>query len=241
MQSASYIVVSRQAALMRQMDVVANNIANAGTPGFKGEHMLFAEYLQEGPGGSGISYVHDLSTVRDGSPGELRATGNDLDLAIQGDGYLVAETPAGDRYTRNGHLQLDADRRVVTSHGYPVLTEGGQTLVVPVGAADLSITPDGIVSAGEQELGRLNLVRFENEGALKKTLGGLYTTDEEPLPALDARVLQGMTESSNIQPVLEMTRMMEVHRAFQSVQNMLNGEHERMTRAIRELPRTEPS
>lgn len=241
MQNASYIAVSRQAALMRQMDVVANNIANAGTPGFKGEHVLFAEYLQRGPGGSDVSYVHDLATVRDDRPGEFRATGSDLDLAIQGDGYFVAETPAGDRYTRNGHLQLDADRRVVTSHGYPILMEGGQPLVVPQGAADMSITPDGIVSAGDQELGRLNLVRFDNEGALKKTMSGLYTTDEEPLPAVEARVLQGMTESSNIQPILEMTRMMEVHRAFQSVQNMLNGEHERMTRAIRELPRTEPS
>lgn len=241
MQNPSYIAVSRQAALMQQMDVVANNIANANTPGFKGEHMLFAEYLQEAPGGMDISYVQDRASVRDDRPGELRATGNDLDVAIQGEGYLVAQTPAGDRYTRNGHLQLDADRRLVTSHGYPILGEGNQEMIIPAGATDITITPDGIVAAGDQEVGRLNVVRFENDGGLKKTLGGLYSTDEQPLPAAEARLLQGMTEGANVQPIVEMTRMMEVHRAFQSIQNLVQGEHERMTRAIRELPRTEPS
>lgn len=241
MENPAYIALSRQTSLMRQMDVIANNIANAATPGYKGEHVLFAEFLAQGRSAMPMSYVEDIAVARDPQQGLLLRTEASLDFAIEGAGYFVVETPLGERYTRAGHFQLDADGRLVTSQGYAVLDDAGQEIRIPPDTRTIAITRDAMLSADAEEVARIRLVAFDDEQALRKTMSGLYTTDQPPQPAVDAELLQGMVEESNVQPIVEMTRMMEILRDFQATQNMLDGEHERKVRAIRELPRTQPS
>ena len=227
MENASLIALSRQVALRRQMDVIANNVANIGTAGFKAETMLFEEYLMpqaewsmDRPADSRLSYVHDVATVRDFSAGGLLPTGNDLDVAIQGPGWFVVDTPNGERYTRNGGFMLNAGGELVTSEGHPVMGEAGP-IVFGTEDVDIAIAADGTISSAAGEKGKLRLVTFETDMALRPEGVSLYATDANPVPATDARVAQGMVEKSNVQPVLEISRMIEVSRAYQSLASTL--------------------
>ncbi len=241
MENATYIALSRQTALMRQMDIVANNIANADTSGFKREQVLFEEYLAQRSADAPLSYVMDVAVVRDTQPGHMEITGREFDLAIRGDGYFVVETPAGLRYTRGGAFQLNGDREIVTSQGYRLLDAGDRPIGLPDEATAVKITRDGTVSVDGQEVARIRLVAFDDEQALRKTMSGLYVTGQEPQPAAGAEVMQGMLEGSNVRPIIEMTRMMELLRSFQATQDMLDGEHQRALRAIRVLPEAQPA
>jgi flagellar basal-body rod protein FlgF len=134
METPSYVALSRQTALVRQMDVVANNLANVATPGFKAESEVFTTVpIRSQVRGSPakLSYVQDFATARDFSTGPMNPTGNDLDVAIQGDGFFVVQTPNGPRYTRFGHFQLNAAGQVVTKQGYPLLAGGAPLSIDP--------------------------------------------------------------------------------------------------------------
>jgi len=237
MQSASYVALSSQMALRRQMDVVANNIANAATPSYKGEHMMFAEFLGKTQSGQPMSFVQDVGTYRDTKQGALTHTGNQLDVALDGEGYLKVQTPLGIRYTRNGRLQLDASGQAVTSQGYPVLAEGDSPLTVPSDARDITVTRDGTVSTDQGQAGKFAVVKFANENDLAPASAGLYVTQATPTPAPDTGLVQGMVEESNVQPIVEMTRMMTVAQDFASAQKLLDSESDREKTAIDKLGR----
>ena len=239
MDNVGYIALSRQMTLMRQMDVVANNIANANSTAFKGENVLFAEYLTHPAPNKTVSYVEDVAVVRNLEQGPLTHTGGSLDLAIDGDGYFVVDTPTGERYTRAGNFRLNADGAVVTQDGHPLMDDRGREVVVPPGTNSINVTPDGVVSADGNRLTRLRLVSFENEYELRKTRDGLYTTDAQPEPAADARIAQGMLEQANVQAIVEMTRMMEILRSYQGTDNLVQEEHQRLREMIRRMPDTQ--
>ena len=235
METPTYIALSKQAAASRDFNVMANNIANASTNGYRGEHMVFQEYLAR-TGSIGlrdkISFVQDIGTYRNTHDGALVLTNNPLDLALQGEGYMVLGNPGQELYTRTGIFHLDATRQVVTSDGYPLLQENGRPIVIPQGAERIRITGDGIVSTEQGEAGRIRLVRFASEQAMRVAGSGLYATDQAALPASDTKVTQGALESSNVQPVLEITRMIQMSREYQMVQNMLDDEHTRQQQAF---------
>lgn len=233
METPWLIGLSRQVALRREMDVVANNVANMNTPGYKAERMQFAEYLVRPQKNVPLSFVEDKGMIRDLTEGPMSKTGNPFDLAVSGDGYFIVGTDAGDRYTRSGRFQLDADGQITNHLGQPVLSAGGQPIVIPPGTRDVSITPDGTVSADTEVVGTVGVVRFENQREMKREANNLYASEEAPQPADKSRVLQGMLEESNVNAVQEMTTMIGVHRAYASNQNMLQEEHDRMRRAIR--------
>jgi flagellar basal-body rod protein FlgF len=238
MQSATYVALSSQMALSRQMDVVSNNIANASTPAFKGEHMMFAEYLGKAQGsGQGLSFVQDVGTYRDTKQGALTRTSNPLDIGLDGEGYLQVQTPLGTRYTRNGHLQLDAGGQVVTAQGYAVLGDGGAPLTLPTDAHDITVTRDGSISTEQGQAAKFAVVKFANENDLVPASAGLYVTQATPVAAPETGVMQGMVEESNIQPVVEMTRMMTVAQDFASANNLLQTESDREKTAIDKLGR----
>ena len=231
MESPTYIALSKEASMARDMNVVANNIANASTVGYRAEHSLFQEYLAR-TGSIGLrqkmSFVQDIGTYRDTQDGVLTLTKNPLDLALQGPGYMVLGDPAQELYTRTGIFHLDENRQVVTSDGYPLLQENGRPLTIPQGAQNIKISGDGVVTTEQGEVGRIRLVRFASEQAMRLAGSDAYSTDQTPLPATDAKVTQGALESSNVQPVIEMTRMIQMSRDYQMVQNMLDDEHNRM-------------
>lgn len=234
MENAGYIALSRQVALGRQLEVIANNMANASTPAYKAESMQFSEYLIQADEGAPLSFVEDAAVARDWSPGTLRPTGNPLDLAINGDGYFVISTPDGDRYTRNGRFALDAAGQIVTGDGNPVTGDGGP-LTVASEDGNLTVAADGTVSTEQGIIGKIQLVRFADPQALAAVGAGLYKTDASPEPDSASQLSQGMVEDSNVQPIIEMTNLIQVTRDYAAAQKMVEAEHERQLRAIANL------
>ena len=163
MENTSYISLSRQDAVRRQMAVLANNIANASTTAFKAERLMFAEYVGRTTQGETLSFVQDVAVIRDTSEGAFVNTDNTLDLAINGNGYFSVNTDSGIQYTRNGRLRLDEEGRIVTSTGHAILDEGGGEIELTGNEVTIDITPDGTISTENGVIGRLGLVRFANE------------------------------------------------------------------------------
>lgn len=227
MENAQLIGLSRQLALRREMDVVANNVANINTAGYKRHSVIFEDYLMpvaeyQTPlrRDETLHYVHDRATVRDFTSGDFQKTDNPFDVAVKGGGWLVVETPDGERYTRNGALTTDANGVLVSHSGDPVLGEGGQ-IVVPDEARSVAIARDGTVSADGDELGKLRVVTFESLGDLTADEGTLYRSDVPPVSAENAVVVQGVLERSNVRGILEISRMIEITRAYASLTSAL--------------------
>jgi flagellar basal-body rod protein FlgF len=235
MDNPSSVALSGELARMRQMEVLANNISNLSTVGFKGEQVVFAEVLASTAGGAPISYVQDQGTVRDWGQGPLTKTDNPLDVALQGAGFLEVETAAGVRYTRDGRLKLDPTGQLVSLDGHAVLGEGDRPIVVPAGTAGVTIGEDGTITAQAGTIGRLQVVNFPQLQALVAEDGGRYATDEPPEPVTDTKVVQGMVEESNVQPVIELTRLMASARSVEAAKTFQDGEADRRKGAIERL------
>lgn len=237
METPLYIAASRQRVLEQQMDVTAHNIANANTPAFKAERMVFHEYLIEAQRGApALSFVQDFGQYRVMLDGPIERTGNPLDVAINGEGFFVVETPTGERYTRHGRFQVDADGFLATVDGYRVLGDGGP-IQLPPNQAAISISGDGTISTEEAELGRLQLVNFEDVQALRRAANGHYATDQQPENVADRSLVQGSLEGSNVEPVLAMTEMIRISNAHRSIRQLIQQEDERQREMIRGLGR----
>jgi flagellar basal-body rod protein FlgF len=241
METPTYIALSRQMTLRSQMDVVANNIANANTPGFKAEMLLMSEVELPSDPTTELSYVQDFATARDFSPGALRPTGNDLDLAIQGNGFFAVQTPEGTRYTRVGRFELSGDGTLVTSQGYPVLS-GGSAVTLNPDDGPVNVAEDGSISTdrarnGQQQqvVGKLDVVDFQNRAALTPAQDNLFDAGTEAPIAATGKVAQRMLEDSNVNSIVEMTNMIEVTRNYQAVQRFLDAENDRQRRAINSI------
>lgn len=249
MENALLIGLSRQTVLQRELDIVANNIANLNTTGFKADGAVFAEYLQGGnqsmPREQRISFVQDRMAWHDMSQGTIQKTGGPLDVAIDGEGMLVVQTPRGERYTRNGALQLNNLGELVTLDGNKVLGESGP-IVLQSTDRDVVITKDGTIKVREgQSLnsdstrGRLRLVTFASPQMLQKDGSSTFAApaDVTPQPVAEANtnVLQGAVEKSNVRPVIEMTRMIELTRAYSEVANILQQQNEMRKNSLQQL------
>ena len=233
MQNAILVGLSRQVALSREMDVVANNLANMTTTGYKADGSLFEEYLNSdaraGQTGARVSFVLDRGLWHDMSQGPVERTGNSLDVAIDGDAFLVVQTPRGERYTRNGALQINAAGQLVTGEGDPVLGDAGPISFQP-NDHQVSISRDGTVSVREgtsnvdSARGKLRLVTFANLQQLQKDGGSTFkaVNGVQPQPAPpEAGFIQGAIEKSNVRGVVEMSRMIEITRTYTQIASML--------------------
>ncbi|MGQ9369322.1 flagellar basal-body rod protein FlgF [Azospirillum sp. ST 5-10] len=239
MENQLYIGLSRQMALRRQLDVVANNIANMNTVGFRGERSLFEAAMERGGNKptDRIAFTIDRATYTDLRPGTFSETGNPYDVAVDGDGLLTVNTPDGVRYTRDGRLRRDADGQLVTANGFPVLDDGGQPITIDSEYSTVTIASDGLVSADGDVIARLAVVRFENPQALTQTGDLLFEAGDDAvaLPAPDTRLVQGKVERSNVQGVLEVTRLMELSRDYQAVSKMVDEGQDLLRNAINRL------
>ena len=235
MENATYVGLSMQMALETGFDVIANNIANVNTTAYQAQEVMFTEYLANAAGSGEISYVYDVAVMRDVTPGPSMATGNPLDVAIVGEGYFMIETANGIRYTRNGSFRLDGDGQLVSAGGGAVLGEGDQPFFLTADETAITISRDGTVSTENGAIGRLRLVTFENEQEMVKVGDSLFTTEEPPLEATEAEVIQGMIEQSNVQAVLELTSMIEVSRAYQRAQQIIEAGDQLELSVIRTL------
>lgn len=245
MENPSYIVLSQQMALSKQMDVIANNLANVKTPAYRGETLLFQQFVGKAanPGitgnGATVSFVGLGGTLPDIRPGPLEPTKNPMDFAIEGRGYFSLNTPDGLRYTRNGHFAINAQDQLVNADGYQVLDTQGRPLTVPQGAANIEVTASGVLSSDKGPIGNLQVVKFDSDVAMQKIGADLYQTDAPSQPVdTTTSVKQGMIEGSNVKPVVEITKMIQVQRAYEAANNMLMAEHDRHLQAIQILTKT---
>lgn len=241
MDNALYVGLSRQLTLRRELDIVANNIANANTTGFKVEDLMVrteqAKPAKTLDGASPVKFVLDSGVARDFTQGAMTKTGGDFDLAIEGQGFFRVQTAAGDRYTRDGRFTTNPQGQLVTQGGYPVLDEGGGPLNIDPTLGPVSIGKDGIVTQGAIRVGRLAVVRPDNLASMAKDGDNLYrnTTNTTLQPAPDAVVHQGMLEASNVQSVIEITKLIQVQRAYESVSKMMDNTSELSRTAVERL------
>lgn len=240
MDTTTLITLSRQDAMARSMDVIANNLANLNTTSYKGETVLFEEYIQDVIDEEGvtqqITLVHDYGSLRDTAEGSFYETGNDFNIAIRGNGYLVTETDDGEQqYTRSGVLSLDEDGQLVAASGNPILDSDGNPIILTTTDYNFSVGKDGTISTSNGPRGRIQLVKFANEQALTKVGNGSFTSKVDPEPATDATIIQGMLERSNVSSILEMTKMIDVSRAYQSAAKAMQSNGDLIRKAINEL------
>ena len=252
MENTLLIGLSRQVTLERQLDVVANNVANVNTTGYKADSSLFEEFLKSGahednfvgPDRS-VSYVQDRATFRDFSQGAAEQTKNPLDLAIDGGGFLVVQTAGGERYTRDGGLQLNNTGQLVTVAGNPVLGASGPIVFQPTDH-DINVSPDGTITVLEGNgrtdsiRGKLRLVSFTEAQKLLKEGSNLYSSGQgSAQPDTKSMVRQGFIEKSNVNAVAEMSRMIEVTRAYTQISTLLQQQsdlHKNAIQALADVP-----
>jgi flagellar basal-body rod protein FlgF len=250
MENALLVGLSRQMALSHELDIVANNIANLETTGYKADNALFAQYLMPKASddqftGSDrrISFVTDRASWIDFSTGAIQRTGNPLDVAIQGNAYLAVQTPRGVRYTRNGALLTNAAGQLVTSEGYQVLGDSGP-ITFQNGDHDVIISPSGIItvregnSTGDSPRGRLQLVAFDQQNRLQKDGGSTFEAPpgvNPTAPALGTSIVQGAIEKSNVNAVAEISRMMQITQSYNDIASVLQQQSDQRKNALTQL------
>ena len=249
MENALLVGLSRQTTLERHLDVISNNLANVNTTGYKADQMLFEEYLNSGahednfsPPDRRVSYVQDRGTFRNMTQGASQPTNNPLDVAISGAGFLVVQTAGGERYTRDGNLHLNNTGQLVTGSGDAVLGTSGPIVFQPTDH-DISISQDGTITVLEGSSrtdsirGKLRVVNFADAQKLLKEGGNLFSAGEGGAPQQDTKsiIQQGYVEKSNVNSVVEMSRMIEVMRTYTSVANLLQQQGDLHKNAINQL------
>lgn len=235
MENSGYTTLTRQSGLMREMRVVANNIANAATSGYRQEGLVFSEYVMSVDGASSLSMGQGNVRNTSFQQGALTQTGGTFDFAIEGDGFFLVETPAGERLTRSGAFSPNAEGDLVTMDGYRVLDPGGAPVFIPPGAADIAVSSDGTISSEGNPVGQIGMVQPTNPREMIREDGVMFRADDGYEPAEDARVLQRFVENSNVNPVLQITRMIEVQRAYELGASFLEAEDERVRQALRAM------
>lgn len=235
------VSLSHQLAAYRSMDAIANNIANVGTAGYKRETAMFQEYIETVPPAEGqdgpqnYSFVTDAGMARDLQQGAVEKTNAPFDLAVNGTGYFTVKSADGStHYTRNGHFTLDSQGRIATETGDLLQGDGGE-ITITSDDGDIHIGTDGTLTGAKGQLGKVQLVSFANERALTKEGGSLYTTTQQPQPVATPKIEQGALEGSNVQPVVEISNMLEVMRAYQATASLNQSQEDMMRQAIDKL------
>lgn len=236
MDLAGYVALTRQSGLARELQSVANNIANMSTNGYRREGVLFAEEVRALPveGGS-VAMTAVRARYTDGLQGALVDTGGMLDLAVEGTGWFKVLTPDGERLTRAGAFSRNAEGTIVNLDGHPLLDEGGGEIVIPFEARSVGISADGTVSVDGEPVAQIGLVTVEDQTRLFREAGVLFRAEVDAIPVENGRIIQGFLEESNVNPLAELARMVELQRAYESGQRLVDNEDERIRRVITTL------
>jgi flagellar basal-body rod protein FlgF len=241
MDNSLMIGLQTQRVLQRRMDIAANNLANIATAGFKADGIVLEEaqrtdaHAEEDP--RDIRFVRDVALMRDMSQGPIAMTGNPLDVAIEGDGFFMVQGPNGPLYTRDGAFSMNGAGELVTSDGQPVLNSGGSAIAFDAQGEAPVIGRDGAVRVAGVEVGRIGVATFTRPGALEKVGENLWSANGQTPGAFEGILVQGAIEGSNVRPVIELTRLIEISRAYQSAAKIVSGTDELRQRAIERLGR----
>ena len=238
MDNAIYAALTRQSGLMNELRVVANNIANANTTGFRREGVIFAEHLDAlDRSGDTLSMADARGRLVDLRQAVLTQTNGSFDMAIEGEGFFMVETPQGNRLTRAGAFLPSAEGELMTADGHRLLDEGQAPILVPPGAGPVSVGADGTLSANGLPFGRVGIFAAPDKQDLTHQGGTLFAYQGEVEPVESPTIRQGFLEDSNVDPVFEITRMIEVQRAYELGQSFLDREDQRIRGAISTMTR----
>ncbi|HEX2942253.1 MAG TPA: flagellar basal-body rod protein FlgF [Rhodopila sp.] len=235
------LATSRLTAQQRKMDVIANNLANANTPGYREERVQFSDWIDKQQGTApvrgirSISYTQDRATWREAQAGTITHTGNPYDLALSGDGYFTINTKNGPRLTRDGRFGPMPDGTLADSSGNPVLDVNGKPIKIPPTEVRVAIAGDGSVSSESGTLGKIGVVQPKDPMAMQAEGGTTFIANSPTTPVRSPGIVQGAVEDSNVQPVLEMTRMIDTQRQFQFVTQVIQAESDRQQNAIQKI------
>lgn len=235
------LIAARLLGQQRVMDVTANNIANANTPGYRDTRVQFSDWIDRGlgiagpMGGRKTVYPQDRATWREMQPGSLTHTGNPFDLALNGDGYFTVSTPAGPRLTRDGRFGLMPNGTLADAAGNPVLGTNGKPIQFSPTDVQVHIAGDGTISSENGQIGQIGVVRPNDPMKLQAEGASHFRVTGGTTPVNPPSIIQGAMEDSNVQPVLEMTRMLDNERQFQMLTQMIQAEGDRQQNAIDKL------
>ncbi|WP_170399451.1 flagellar hook-basal body complex protein [Ruegeria arenilitoris] len=233
----AYTTLSRQTGLMNEMRLVANNIANANTTGYRAQGLVFSEFVRDLPGNPSLSMAR--AEVRNTSlqQGLLTETGGQFDFAIEGDGFFMVQTPSGNRLTRAGAFSPSAEGDLVTMDGHRVLDSNGAPVFIPPDAASIDVGSDGTLSIEGQLLGQIGVYRVADPKTLVREGSTQFRAEGEIDPVENPVVLQRFLEGSNVNAVEQVTRLVEIQRAYELGQSFLKTEDERLRGALKALMR----
>ena len=233
-----YLALNRQIGLSRELDLIANNIANMDTAGFRREGIAFTEHVVSSGTSESVSMADLGARFASTLPGEMTITNGQFDLAIEGDGFFTLETPAGPVLTRAGTFMTSPEGFLVTPNGDRVLDAGEAPIVIPADVADVTIGQDGTISANGDPIAQVGIFNAPQELMSRHGDTGFKVEDDAFEPTIGARLRQGAIEQSNVNPVVEIARLIEVTRAYETAQSLILDEDERVTSTIQTLGQT---
>jgi flagellar basal-body rod protein FlgF len=233
MDNAGYVALARQSGLWGEMRTVANNIANMSTTGFRREGVVFSEYVDDlGDAEPSLSVARPAGRSIDLTQGVLAMTGGTYDFAIEGEGFFMVSTPEGNQMTRAGAFTLSAEGALVTAEGYAVLDSGGAPIQIDPAKGAVTVGTDGTLAVGVTPVSQVGVFMPADKGELQHQSGTRFSVSGDPQPSSDFRIYQGFLEGSNVNPVLEIARMIEVQRAYELGQGLLDREDGRIRSII---------
>lgn len=238
MDNAGYTTLTRQAGLMREMSTVANNLANLSTTGFRKEGVIFAEHIKALDGNQdslSMASANVRLTVQ--QQGTLTQTNGQFDFAIEGEGFFLIETPDGNHLTRAGNFTPNGEGELVTPDGYRLLDGGGSPIFIPPDARSIAVSADGTLSADGVPQTQIGLYKPADPTDLDRKNGVRFQVRGDVIPVENSAIMQGFVEDSNVNPVIEIARMIEVQRAYELGQGFLDKEDERIRGVLRTLGR----
>ncbi|MGH1399275.1 MAG: flagellar basal-body rod protein FlgF [Alphaproteobacteria bacterium] len=238
MENSIYLGLSRQMAIRADMQITSNNIANMNTTGFRGQNLVFEEYLGKPSGHDDpLSFVANRGQYDITDPGSMQLTGNPLNVALEGPGFISIQKPDGEiAYTRDGNFQIDPSGILMTQQGFPVASTGGASITIPADSTEIKIDKNGAISNQSGVVGQIGISEFDNPQNLKPMGNNLYDPGGAAAqPASETVVQQGVLEGSNVNAVTELTRLIEISREYTSLQNLLNNESDRLRSAVQKL------
>lgn len=216
MQSSFYVGMSGQLAIEKRMQSVATNIANSNTAGYRADGVTFATILSK-TGNEPVAFSAGGADFISRRTGEITKTDNPLDVAVQGDAFLAVKTPAGVAYTRDGRMKMAPTGELRTLTGNSVLDVGGSALLLDPDAGTPTIAADGMITQGGRQVGAIGLFSIDPQATLTRASNSAVIPDQAASPVLDFSgngVLQGFVEGSNVNPVLELSKLIAIQHAL---------------------------
>lgn len=230
MDNVTSIILSRMITASRSVDVIANNIANVSTPGFEAVHLKSGAWIDHmrrvtsPPGGSTLAFTQAAGTWRNAAPGPVHQTGNPLDLALPGGGYFTVQTPSGPRLTRDGRFGLLPNGTIADASGNALLGPGGQPITIPPQSGPLSIASDGTISTSQGIIGQVGVVTITDPQTLTAEGNNLFLAAAPPIPSASPNIVQGALEGSNVQPIVEITKMIQASQSFRMMAQFISDQ-----------------